>query len=199
MPHRRTASPPVDGPGSEQPLWRGQLAPTEGQTASPPGRRTRWWGSSVGKVLVGFLVVGAVTAVVMVWIRATAPDPLSVGQLRGGDCVESASLRAGEPTVSDLRRISCAEPHDAEVFATFDPGTTDVGLEAAGRRCSDLLSSATGDLRAVTERGLEVRPLVAADPGDGEARVACFVRDRKGDKMTTTILDSTEPDTEDDR
>jgi len=196
---RRRSEPPGQDP-AEQPLWRGQLAPVEGDEA--PADETRrtpaWFGPHTVRILVGFVLVCLVAAAVIWWVRHRTPEPLSVRDLERGDCVTSTGLGDANGDLDDLTRTSCDRPHDAEVFASFEAGSGVTDLEAAGRRCGEVLEAAGPSLRDITERGLEVRPLTASGEISPETRVVCFVRNRSGERMLDTmVVHATEPHAED--
>ncbi|WP_235737085.1 hypothetical protein [Nocardioides alcanivorans] len=199
MPQRATPSPPPEDP-SEQPLWRGQLAPREGsEDARGHRRRTpRGWGPNVVRILVGFLLVGVVATGVVLWIRGNAPSPLALSELEPGDCLSSPELGQAGADLANLEHVDCEDEHDGEVFATFDAGDEVTDLDSAGVRCGDLLDAVGSSLRSVTERGFEVRPLAVTRKISPDTRVVCFLRSRAGEKMTGTVVDtSATPQTED--
>lgn len=192
MPSRRPSSSPDDA--LDQPLWRGQMAPTEGDAPTPADRRR---GSGpvphATKILAGFLVVGLLAILMMWWVRDRAPEPLALDSVHTGDCLTSSELAGARSSVSDLRHVDCSAPHDAEVFAVFPAGQSVQTLDDAGRRCSELLPAGADDLRRLTERGVEVRPLVTQGEIVPTSRVVCFVRHRNGEKMDTPMLQPTAP------
>lgn len=194
MPSRRPPSSPADGSPADQPLWRGQMAPTEGEAPTPTGRR-RGLGPvpHASKILAGFLIVGILAILMVWWVRDRAPEPLALDSVRAGDCLESSELQEVRSSVSDLRPADCSGPHDTEVFAVFQAGQVVQTLDDAGRRCSELLPAGEDELRRLTEGGFEVRPLVTAGEISPESRVVCFVRHRSGEKMDTPIMQPTAP------
>jgi hypothetical protein len=113
---------------------------------------------AVAGIILGILaLVGAAVGVLVVITHGFRPKtvityrPAAVFGLRPGECINSAGNGL------DVTRLSCATPHDAEVFATFSlppgtwPGASAVQLDA-GNGCASRLSSylnpqlATADL-----------------------------------------------------
>ena len=113
---------------------------------------------AVAGIILGILaLVGAAVGVLAVITHGFRPKtvityrPAAVFGLRPGECINSAGNGL------DVTRLSCATPHDAEVFATFSlprgtwPGAAAVQLDA-GNGCASRLSSylnpqlATADL-----------------------------------------------------
>ena len=113
---------------------------------------------AVAGIILGILaLVGAAVGVLAVITHGFRPKtvityrPAAVFGLRPGECINSAGNGL------DVTRLSCATPHDAEVFATFSlppgtwPGASAVQLDA-GNGCASRLGSylnpqlATADL-----------------------------------------------------
>src|SRR5687768_2718381 len=81
-------------------------------------------GGTVLGVLWGLVILGAVIVAVMDEAERddsgaiTEAGSVAVTELRPGDCANGVGQEEGEATEIDA--VPCAEPHDGEVFATFD-------------------------------------------------------------------------------
>jgi Septum formation len=128
-----------DGARAGPELAEAEPAPENG----PAGRPSRLRGTAV---VVGILALAGVAAGgLAVATHGFRPKvivtyrPAAVFSLRPGDCVNSA------PNGLDVTVLSCATPHDAEVFATFTlpaspwPGTGAVQTQA-GNGCASRVS-----------------------------------------------------------
>jgi hypothetical protein len=108
-------------------------------------RRGVSWLVTVGVVIV-VLAAGAAAAALVVATHGVRPKtivsyrPAAVFSLRAGDCINSS------PNGLSVTKLSCATPHEAEVFATFSltgsvwPGTAGV-QQRANSGCSDRMAS----------------------------------------------------------
>jgi hypothetical protein len=121
------------------------------------------------------VAVAAVAVAVLVVVRQHA-DLSSVADLDRGDCVDGAPFLQGEqPTLADLAKADCDDPHDAEVLALVDLDTEqaaayrpvvpdEICLDALG----DEAEAAVSDQRLLVA-GVADRP----EPGEGDT-LACF-------------------------
>jgi hypothetical protein len=112
-----------------------------------PGGRTRGVGRLVAAAVVIVVIAAAAAAGVLVVVtHGFRPKTIvtyrtaAVFKLRAGDCVNSS------PNGLSVTILSCATPHQAEVFATFRltgsswPGSTTV-QQQANSGCSDRIAS----------------------------------------------------------
>ncbi len=149
--------------------------------------RTRARGRSLaitGLVLAGLWTIAAAIGGAAFFTRQHPPARLAalprVFSLRTGQCVDS-----GRNGISSVTVISCAQPHDAEVFGTFPvaghryPGAAAV-QQQADQGCAARLSSYLNpqlSLSSLTES------YVYPDAGAwaaGERTVVCTVRSASG-------------------
>jgi Septum formation len=136
----RAAAEPAGGPGGEHEAGGPDSGP-EPASVEPYGRTGRRRGVrplAVAATVVGILaLVGAAVAVLAVLTHGFKPKTVvtyrvaAVFSLRPGECINSS------PNGLSVTLLSCAVPHDAEVFATFGltgtswPGGTAVQAEAS--------------------------------------------------------------------
>jgi hypothetical protein len=137
---------------------------------------------AVAGIILGILaLVGVAVGVLAVVTHGFRPKtvityrPAAVFGLRPGECINSAGNSL------NVTRLSCATPHDAEVFATFSlpkgawPGASAVQLDA-GNGCVNRFSSYLNPQLATADLTQEyVYPNRAAWQA-GERTVVCEVR-----------------------
>ena len=127
-------------------------------------------------VLTAVAVALAAVAVAVVVVLRQHTDVGSVEDLERGDCVDAAPFLDGEqPTLDDLARADCDDPHDAEVLVMLD---LDADQAAAYRPViPDLVClDAVDDQAGVTiddQRLLVAGVADRAEPASGDA-LACF-------------------------
>ena len=136
-----------------------------------------------GLVLAGlWIVAGAIVAAAII-TRPPPPKPVTLPQvfsLRAGQCVDS-----GASGISGVHVLSCAQAHDAEVFATFRvagsryPGAAAL-QQRAGRGCVARLSGYLNpQLSADSLAQSYIYPGAGAWSA-GERTVVCTVRSTSG-------------------
>jgi hypothetical protein len=136
-----------------------------------------------GLVLAGlWIVAGAIVAAAII-TRPPPPKPVTLPQvfsLRAGQCVDS-----GASAISGVHVLSCAQAHDAEVFATFRvagsryPGAAAL-QQRAGRGCVARLSGYLNpQLSADSLAQSYIYPGAGAWSA-GERTVVCTVRSTSG-------------------
>jgi hypothetical protein len=137
---------------------------------------------AVAGIILGIIaLVGVAVGVLAVITHGFRPKtvityrPAAVFGLRPGECINSAGNSL------NVTRLSCATPHDAEVFATFSlpkgawPGASAVQLDA-GNGCVNRFSSYLNPQLATADLTQEyVYPNRAAWQA-GERTVVCEVR-----------------------
>jgi Septum formation len=138
-PTRATAEP-AGGPGGGNAAGAPDSGPEPASVEpyGPTGRRRGVRLLAVAATVVGILaLVGAAVAVLAVLTHGFKPKTVvtyrvaAVFSLRPGECINSS------PNGLSVTLLSCAVPHDAEVFATFGltgtswPGSTAVRAEAS--------------------------------------------------------------------
>jgi Septum formation len=145
----QAAAEPAGGPGGEH-TSDGPDSGPEPASVEPYGRTGRRRGVrllAVAATVVGILVlVGAAVAVLAVLTHGFKPKTVvtyrvaAVFSLRAGECINSS------PNGLSVTLLSCAVPHDAEVFATFRltgtawPGGAAIQADA-GNGCMSRFSS----------------------------------------------------------
>jgi hypothetical protein len=118
------------------------LEAAEAEEAGHTGERRRTGPLAVAALIFGVLALAGVAAVVLAIVThgfkpktVVTYRPAAVFRLRAGDCINSS------PNGLAVTVLSCATPHDAEVFATFSltgtswPGSAAVQQEA-GNGCA---------------------------------------------------------------
>jgi hypothetical protein len=170
--------------------------PTDAELAGPDWDATE--GSrdvsplAVAGIILGIIaLVGVAVGVLAVITHGFRPKtvityrPAAVFGLRPGECINSAANGL------NVTLLSCATPHDAEVFATFSlpagawPGASAVQLEA-GNGCVSRFSSYLNPQLATADMTQEyVYPNQAAWQA-GERTVVCEVRAVSG-KLTGSV------------
>jgi len=164
-------------------------------------RRTGQKGTGLA---VAGLVLSALWLLVLglglVLLLAAGADRDAEGEITEGGSVSAMSLQVGdclnglqeEGDVQNLPAVPCAEPHEGEVYATFDlpegdyPGETAI-VDQAEAGCDERLSSVAPDAYADPSVGLfYLAPLEASWPDDRE--VVCIAISMSG-TTTGSILD----------
>jgi hypothetical protein len=136
-----------------------------------------------GLVLAGLWTVAAAIVAAAIITRPAPPKPVTLPQvfsLRAGQCLDS-----GANGISSVHVLSCAQAHDAEVFATFRlAGSRYPGAPAlrqrAGQGCVSRLS---GYLNPQLPAASVAQSYVYPDAGAwaaGERTVVCTVHSTSG-------------------
>lgn len=116
-----------------------------------------------------------------------AVEEVAVDELRVGDCLETPA----DGVVTDLKAVPCTQPHDGEVFHSFDlpdgafPG--DEQVQTAGEEgCLERFEAFVGTAFDDSELGL--LPLTPVQEGwdAGDQGVLCIVQDEEGG-LTATL------------
>jgi Septum formation len=181
--------PTAEGPGEStvtvlRPDLDGEPAHAEPGEPAVGARRVR--PLAVAAMVLGILaLIGAAAAVLAVATHGFRPKaivtykPAAVFSLRAGDCVDSA------PNGQSYTVLSCARPHDAEVFATFSlagsswPGEAVVQQEA-GNGCASRIAGYVNP--ALAEAGFSQEYVYPDQPAwqAGLRTVICEVRASSG-------------------
>lgn len=119
---------------------------------------------------------------------------LDAFEMRPGDCFDDSFFDAGE--VSDLPGVPCGQPHDNEVYATFDvvgdeyPGQDRID-ELADQGCLDRFAAAIG---APYEESVLVFTTLTPSEGSWSERndreVVCVAYHMELEKLTGSVLGS---------
>lgn len=111
----------------------------------------------------------------------------NVFALEQGDCFDLAA-DVGD-AVTDVEVVACSEPHDNEVFATFDldgdefPGAPQVQAEATNgclERFDEFVGLAYAESRYVQSSFFPTEDSWSSD----DREVVCFLADVEGEKLT---------------
>jgi hypothetical protein len=158
------------------------LGPTALIRISRSGARGRAL-AITGLVLAGLWTVAAAIVAAAIITRPPPPKPVTlprVFSLQAGQC-----LNSGPNGISGLQVLSCSQPHDAEVFATFRaagpryPGATTLQQQAR-QGCTSRLS---GYLNPQLSAASLAQSFVYPDAGAwsaGERTVVCTVHGTSG-------------------
>lgn len=117
----------------------------------------------------------------------------NVFELAVGDCFDDSS--STETELSDVPVVDCAEPHDNEVFFTFEmadgdfPGDQAI-LDEAESRCLPAFEDYVDRDYATSE--LDIFPITptAGSWGNGDREVICALYDLDLDKLTGSMQGS---------
>jgi Septum formation len=136
-----------------------------------------------GLVLAGLWTVAAAIVAAAIITRPPPPKPVTLPQvfsLRAGEC-----LNSGTNGISGVHVVGCAQPHDAEVFATFRvtgshyPGAAALQQHARQGCVSRLSGYLNPQLSATSLAQSFVYPGAGAWSA-GERTVVCTVRSTSG-------------------
>jgi len=143
-------------------------------------------------IIVGIIaLVGVAVGVLAVVTHGFRPKtvityrPAAAFGLRAGQCINSG------PNALDVTVLSCARPHDAEVFATFSlpatawPGASAVQADASGGCASRLGGYLNPDLATIDLAQEFIYPNQSAWQA-GERTVVCEVRATSG-RLTGSV------------
>ena len=136
-----------------------------------------------GLVLAGLWVVAAALVAAAIITRPPPPKPVTlprVFSLRAGQC-----LNSGANGISGVQVLSCAQAHEAEVFATFRlPGSRYPGAAAVQQSARQgCVSRLSGYLNPELSATSLAQSYVYPDAGAwsaGERTVVCTVRSTSG-------------------
>ena len=136
-----------------------------------------------GLVLAGLWTVAAAIVAAAIIARPPPPAPAAlphVFSLRAAQCLDS-----GTNSITGVRVLSCAQAHDAEVFATFRvTGSRYPGAAALQHRARQgCLSRLSGYLNPQLSASTLAQSYVYPDSGAwsaGERTVVCTVRSTSG-------------------
>lgn len=126
---------------------------------------------------------------ILIAALATSCQAGNVFSLSPGDCFNDPSAT---DEVSDVEIVDCTEPHDNEVYSTFDipgsdfPGVASVQSSAADG-CTDAFDAYVG--RDYFSSSLEISALTPTDQSwdQGDREVVCFLFDLNGARLTTSV------------
>jgi hypothetical protein len=203
------AVPPQGGPAAAERAAEEQAAaepepdeaaaaePAETEVAEPGWDEAEEKGRDVSPLaVVGIIVgvialVGVAAGVLAVVTHGFRPKtvityrPAAAFGLRAGQCINSG------PNALDVTVLSCARPHDAEVFATFSlpaaawPGASAVQADASGGCASRLGGYLNPDLATIDLAQEFIYPNQSAWQA-GERTVVCEVRATSG-RLTGSV------------
>jgi hypothetical protein len=200
-------SAPPPGGYPSPPLPGGYLPPAPGgyppYGPPPPPRKTRT-GLIVTLVVVGVAVLGLVIAGVVAGLQPSA-DRNEAGEITSGGDVSAFDIQVGDcfdlpnpnGEVTDVGGVPCTDPHDAEVYGTFDidgtdyPGTDRV-TQLADRGCKQRFADFVG--LAYRKSELEMQYLYPTErswDAQDDREVVCSVTEPKG-KTTVETLENAE-------
>ena len=182
----------AEGELAETELAEAELAEGDGREGDAHEERRRVSPLAVAGYVLGIIaLVGVAVGVLDVVTHGFRPKtvvtyrPAAVFGLRPGECVNTG------PNGLNVTVVSCATPHDAEVFATFSlpaspwPGTAAVQL-GAGNECAMRLGGYLDPQLAAADLTQEyVYPNQAAWQA-GERTVVCEVRSSSG-RLTGSV------------
>jgi len=184
-----TPQPPPDG---------GYPVPPPYAPEQPRKKRTRLIVTLAiaGVVVLGLVIFGVVTGLNQGAERndsgqITSAGNLSAFDVKVGDCFD---LPDPNGEVTDLSGVPCTDPHDAEVYATFDidgqdfPGTDKVIAEAE-RGCSRRFKDFVGLPYRRSELELQyLYPTSDSWDTQNDREVVCAVTEPDGKKTTVETL-----------
>ena len=137
----------------------------------------------ISLVLAGLWTVAAAIVAAAIITRPPPPEPVALPQvfsLRAGQCLDS-----GATGLSGVHVLSCGQPHDAEVFATFQvagqryPGAASLQQSARQGCASRLTGYLNPELPATSLAQSFIYPGAGAWSA-GERTVVCTVRGTSG-------------------
>lgn len=117
----------------------------------------------------------------------------NVFSLEVGDCFQDPG--AGVEEIADVKTIDCGEPHDLEVYASFDlddgdfPGASAVD-ELAGTGCLLRFADYVGRDYATSSLDFGVLFPTSDSWGSGDRTVKCALVDIDGRPLTGSMKDS---------
>jgi hypothetical protein len=174
-----------------EPAQAAVVEPAQAAVAEPGWDETEEKGRDVSPLAVVGIIVGVIALVgVAVGVLAVVTHgfrpktvityrPAAAFGLRPGQCINSG------PNALDFTVLSCARPHDAEVFATFGlpaaawPGASAVQADASGGCASRLGGYLNPELSAASLAQSFVYPGAGAWSA-GERTVVCTVHSTSG-------------------
>lgn len=121
----------------------------------------------------------------------TAAGTVDAFEVRVGDCFDDGAFES--PEISELPGIPCSEPHDNEIYATFDiagawPGDERVE-ELAFEGCYDRFSVAIGE--SYEESRMDYTAIYPS-PGSwkqrGDREVLCVAYHMEYEKLTGSVI-----------
>ncbi len=119
---------------------------------------------------------------------------LSAFEVRIGDCFDDEAFYSEE--ISEIPAIPCTEPHDNEVFATFDlpdsewPGDEEIDV-VASQGCYDRFAVAIG--KSYEESVIDYTTMYPSEGSweqQGDREVVCIAYHMELEKLTGTVLKS---------
>jgi hypothetical protein len=191
-----TAPPPPSSPPSGAP------PPSPGQPGKP---KTHPW--RVVGIVIAVLFVVLFVAVVLINVFGeaergeegdiTEPGSLGVEELQVGDCFdEPGAMSADEVTqVFAVEAMNCSEPHDFELFHTYELTTAELPSDAevqsdAGERCTEAFESYVGVPFEESELDFGVMWPTEDSWAAGDHTVMCALQTMDGSKLEGTAAGS---------
>ncbi len=189
--------PPPPPDGYPPPVPGGY--PSYGPPPPPPLRKKRT-GLIVTLVVVGVAVLGLVIAGVVAGLQEGA-DRNEAGEITSGGDVSAFDIQVGDcfdlpkpnGEVADVGGVPCTDPHDAEVYGTFDldgadyPGADRV-TRLADRGCKQRFADFVG--LAYRRSELEMQYLYPTERSwvaQDDREVVCSVTEPKGKTTVETL------------
>jgi hypothetical protein len=132
--------------------------------------------------------------------QVIADGDIDAFAMRIGDCFDDTSgiLSVGQESVSDLPGRPCTEPHDNEVFATFDadlstfPGSDEI-TEFGNMRCEERFADYVGSEYESSSLALfAITPTQNSWIQYKDREVICALYDMNEQKLTRSMRDSGE-------
>jgi hypothetical protein len=177
----------------------GTPSPPPDHAPEPKQRRT--W-RVVGLVALALVVLGGVATMFLVLIgeaerdeqgTISEPGELTVLKLQVGDCFDDPGAPTGTETVevSSVEAKPCSEPHDFEVFHTFDveaeelPSQSEL-LDEAGQRCLEAFEPFVGTPYEESELDVNFMFPMPESWEAGDRTVVCSVVTMDGTKLVGT-------------
>ncbi|MBM4183992.1 MAG: hypothetical protein FJ207_07165 [Gemmatimonadetes bacterium] len=123
----------------------------------------------------------------------TEAGAVSAFEVRVGDCFDDGAFENTE--VQELPAIPCSQPHDNEIYATFDipgewPGVERIG-ELAGEGCLDRFAAAIGKAYEDSEIDLTtIYPTEGSWNQRSDREVICVAYHVDQEKLTGSVLGS---------
>ncbi len=198
-------------PVAEEPLWPAAAHPPQvppsaslaGPTGTAPGGAVAVEGwvaappaKGIGRRIPRIVVIGlAVVIGVVVAAGVIGGDSrtVNVGDLRAGDCFDDPTADGGD--VVDVQHRACSEPHQFEVFASFQfpadgsvsfPG--DSGFDSfEGKQCDPAFTSFVGIPEADSSLTWAAYQPVEAGWDTGDREITCFLQDRHEARLTGSV------------
>lgn len=153
-----------------------------------------------GKSIVPFAIVAVAAGVGLTRAAERGDDgaiveagTMSAFEIQVGDCFDDEAFSSDE--ISELPVIPCSQPHDNEVYATWDiaasvfPGDDDVDMMAS-EGCYERFESSIG--KSYEESVIDFTTMYPSQGSwdNGDREVVCIGYHMELEKLTTTVIAS---------